>query len=173
MRQPSFRLPSKLVSFLITPMRFPQLPSEAAWDAAMPFVVEFLNVFDFRGMTVTQALRSVLDHTGLPTSTRSVCFLLRSIAKKYLVTVVEPAPTAWPNNNFTDRGSIYMLMYSAMILNGDLQAPAIKPQHKMRRDVFIRNHRGACRADVTLCLLCMPSCVSTVAHVAMCASVQA
>ena len=38
--------------------------------------------------------------------------------------------------------AVYLVMYSAVILNGDLRNPAIKPHHKMRRDVFVRNNRG-------------------------------
>lgn len=40
------------------------------------------------------------------------------------------------------RETVYLLMYCAVILNGDLRNAAIKPQHKMRREVFIRNNRS-------------------------------
>lgn len=129
-------LPSVALCYMLTPMRWPQLSSDDAWHQALPFVDAYLESFHLGGTSVTQAMRQVLHFTGIPQSTRSMTLLLRRLAKRYYVSAVEgTAPQAYP-----DRDTVYLCMYSAVILNGDLRNPAIKPAWKMTRQRFVANN---------------------------------
>ncbi len=39
---------------MLTPMRWPQLSSDDAWHAALPFMDAYLAHFDFSGVSITQ-----------------------------------------------------------------------------------------------------------------------
>ena len=58
------RLPSRTLVYMLTPLRFPTLSSDDAWHAALPFMNSYLSHFNFVGMTVVEAMRTVLLKTG-------------------------------------------------------------------------------------------------------------
>lgn len=82
-------LPTKTVCSILTPQRFAGvLSSEAAWKAAKPTAVAYLKSYDFTGLSLCQALRTLLWRTSVPQSTRSVSFLLRMFSARYFETAV-------------------------------------------------------------------------------------
>jgi hypothetical protein len=80
---------TRTICNILTPQRFAGvLSSEAAWKAAKPTAVAYLKSYDFTGMTLCQALRTLLWRTSVPQSTRSVSFLLRMFSARYFATAV-------------------------------------------------------------------------------------
>lgn len=88
------RTGTKIICKLLTPQRFEGvLGSEAAWKAAKPAAVSYMkSSFDFDGMTVVEALRTVLLQVSAPQSTRSVSFLLRMTSARFFHSAVLTHP---------------------------------------------------------------------------------
>lgn len=115
--------------------------TDEAWTAARPLADAFMEAgWDFDGVHVVDALRSVLLRTGAPSSAMEMAFFLKAIGRRYLATAVTPRPTSVAGRNFRTLDAVYLTLYASVILNGDLYNPAIKRHARMSRTQFMEVH---------------------------------
>ena len=91
----------------------------------------FMQTFDFKGFSIVEALRSLLDYFRLPGEAQKIEVIVEEFADVYYGS--EPGPMA-------EADTAFILAYSIIMLNTDLHNPSV--QHKMTTEQFLRNNRG-------------------------------
>ncbi|PKS11595.1 hypothetical protein jhhlp_003360 [Lomentospora prolificans] len=99
-----------------------------------PILEAFLDLFDFSGKRVDEALRVLLETFRLPGESALIERILSSFSEKYCAnsTPVEVA----------DKDAVYVLTYAIIMLNTDQHSPQLKSSKRMSLEDFSRNLRG-------------------------------
>ncbi|KEZ46516.1 ARF guanine-nucleotide exchange factor 2 [Scedosporium apiospermum] len=99
-----------------------------------PILEAFLDLFDFTGKRVDEALRVLLESFRLPGESALIERILTCFSEKYCAnsTPVEVA----------DKDAVYVLTYAIIMLNTDQHNPQIKSSKRMALEDFSRNLRG-------------------------------
>jgi len=95
---------------------------------------EFMDLFDFAGKRVDEALRLVLESFRLPGEAPLIERIVTSFSEKYCAKDI-PADVA-------DKDAVFILTYAIIILNTDQHNPNLKGQNRMTVTDFSRNLRG-------------------------------
>ncbi|KAF2148914.1 Sec7-domain-containing protein [Myriangium duriaei CBS 260.36] len=94
----------------------------------------FMDLFDFTGQRVDEALRQLLNTFRLPGESQLIERIITEFADKY-------CSSATPED-VTDRDAVYVLTYAIIMLNTDQHNPNVKSQNRMALTDFSRNLRG-------------------------------
>ena len=94
----------------------------------------FMDLFDFRGLRVDEALRQLLNSFRLPGESQLIERIVTVFADKYFARA-EPKEIA-------DKDALFVLTYAIIMLNTDLYNPNVKDQARMKFNDFSRNLRG-------------------------------
>ncbi|EEP80403.1 conserved hypothetical protein [Uncinocarpus reesii 1704] len=94
----------------------------------------FMDLFDFAGVGIVDALRDVLGSFRLPGESPLIQRIVTVFAEKYLAGA-KPKEAA-------DADSLFILTYAAIMLNTDLYNPNVKPQNRMTFEGFTKNLKG-------------------------------
>jgi golgi-specific brefeldin A-resistance guanine nucleotide exchange factor 1 len=94
----------------------------------------FMNLFDFTGKRVDQALRDLLECFRLPGESILIERIITSFAEKYC-SVSKPDEVA-------DKDAVFILSYAIIMLNVDQHSPKLKSQNRMDYTQFAKNLRG-------------------------------
>lgn len=94
----------------------------------------FLDLFDFTGKRVDEALRDLLGAFRLPGESPLIERIVVQFAEKYCV---KSMPEGIANND-----AVYVLTYAIIMLNTDQHNPNVKAQNRMTFEAFARNLRG-------------------------------
>ena len=130
-------LDPRVIGAIISPVRpTPTLTSNAAWDAAKPLGLAYMRRRDMAGLHVVDALVALLTRVSMPNHSRAVSFVLKMFSRRFLETAAA-VPGSEAARNFTDLDSVYLLVYSVFVLNGDLYNRTLKSHQRMTRDAFI------------------------------------
>ena len=101
---------------------------------------KFIDLFDFAGLRVDEAIRLLLKAFRLPGESQQIERIVELFAEKY----VSGQPPANEENSeevvTPDRDSVFVLSYSIIMLNTDLHNPQVKQQ--MLLEDYKRNLRG-------------------------------
>lgn len=97
----------------------------------------FFETYSFRGKSIVDALRTVIQDTALPSATDQIDLLVSSFAKVYHQTFESSAYHWLPTSD-----DVYYLTFSVLMLNTDHYNPALKVQQKLSEQDFIGSHRG-------------------------------
>lgn len=92
----------------------------------------YVDLFDFSGMTIVQALRKQLDNFRLPGEAQKVDRIMEKFASRYF--------ECCNVNEFTSADTLYTLSYSIIMLATDLHSVHIKK--KMTKEEYIKLNRG-------------------------------
>lgn len=95
---------------------------------------EFLELFDFTGMRVDEALRQFLESFRLPGESQLIERILAVFSQKYISSDVQP--------DCADADTVFILTYAILMLNTDQHNPVLKGKKRMVIDDFARNLRG-------------------------------
>lgn len=99
-----------------------------------PILQAFLNLFDFSGKRVDEALRVLLESFRLPGESALIERILSSFSEMYYLSS-HPLEVA-------DKDAVYVLTYAIIMLNTDQHNPQIKAAKRMSYEDFSRNLRG-------------------------------
>lgn len=94
----------------------------------------FVDLFDFAGKNVVEALRDLLGAFRLPGESPLIERIVTTFSDKY-VQKAQPEGVA-------DKDSLFVLTYGIIMLNTELYNPNIKSQNRMSCESFSRNLRG-------------------------------
>ncbi|KMU78802.1 cytohesin-3 [Coccidioides immitis RMSCC 3703] len=94
----------------------------------------FMELFDFEGVGIVDALRHVLGSFRLPGESPLIQRIVTVFAEKYLAGG-KPKEAA-------DSDSLFVLTYAIIMLNTDLHNPNVKPQNRMTLEGFTKNLGG-------------------------------
>lgn len=94
----------------------------------------FLDLFDFRGKRVDEALRELLNSFRLPGESALIERIVTAFSKKYCADST--------SEEITDKDAVFVLTYAIIMLNTDQHNPNLKDQKRMTYDEFARNLRG-------------------------------
>jgi brefeldin A-resistance guanine nucleotide exchange factor 1 len=94
----------------------------------------FVDLFDFSGKSVVEALRDLLGSFRLPGEAPLIERIVTVFSEKY-VSKANPEGVA-------DRDALFVLTYGIIMLNTDLYNPNVKSQNRMTCADFARNLRG-------------------------------
>ena len=94
----------------------------------------FLDLFDFTGKRVDEALRDLLESFRLPGESPLIERIVTVFAEKYCASSV---PEGILNND-----AVYVLTYAIIMLNTDQHNPNLKQQNRMTFEAFSKNLRG-------------------------------
>lgn len=94
----------------------------------------FVDLFDFAGKTVVEALRELLGSFRLPGESQLIERIVTVFSEKYMIKA-QPA-------EIVDKDALFVLLYGIIMLNTDLFNPNIKAANKMTHVDFARNLRG-------------------------------
>ncbi|WEW60968.1 GDP/GTP exchange factor for ARF [Emydomyces testavorans] len=94
----------------------------------------FMELFDFAGVGIVEALRNVLGSFRLPGEAPLIQRIVTVFAEKYLAGA-KPKEAA-------DADSLFILTYATILLNTDLHNPNVKAQNRMTFEGFTKNLRG-------------------------------
>ncbi|KAI9667680.1 MAG: GDP/GTP exchange factor for ARF [Bathelium mastoideum] len=94
----------------------------------------FLDLFDFTGLRVDEALRLLLNSFRLPGESQLIERIVTVFAEKYCAS---DTPEGIKNND-----AVYVLTYAIIMLNTDQHNPNLKAQNRMSYNDFARNLRG-------------------------------
>jgi brefeldin A-resistance guanine nucleotide exchange factor 1 len=101
---------------------------------------KFIDLFDFAGLRVDEAIRLLLKAFRLPGESQQIERIVELFAEKY-VSGQPPVNEEDPEEVVTpDRDSVFVLSYSIIMLNTDLHNPQVKQQ--MLLEDYKRNLRG-------------------------------
>ncbi|KAH8151300.1 uncharacterized protein LAJ45_04502 [Morchella importuna] len=95
---------------------------------------EFMEMFDFRGKRVDEALRDMLNSFRLPGESA----LIERIVERFSELYCGPAKP----EEVADKDSVFVLTYAIIMLNTDQHNPNLKQQSRMKYEDFARNLRG-------------------------------
>ena len=99
-----------------------------------PLLRAFLDLFDFSGKRVDEALRELLGTFRLPGESQLIERIVTVFSEKYCVNST-PEEVA-------DKDSVYVLTYAIVMLNTDQHNPNLKAQNRMAFGDFSKNLRG-------------------------------
>ena len=94
----------------------------------------FVDLFDFSGQSVIEALREFLGAFRLPGESPLIERIVTTFSEKFM-TKAQPEGVA-------DKDSLFVLTYGIIMLNTDLYNPNVKSQKRMTYTDFARNLRG-------------------------------
>ncbi|KAI9675163.1 MAG: GDP/GTP exchange factor for ARF [Trizodia sp. TS-e1964] len=94
----------------------------------------FLDLFDFTGKRVDEALRSLLESFRLPGEAPLIQRIVTSFSEKYCANSTP--------DGVADKDAVYVLTYAIVMLNTDQHNPNVKSQNRMSYLDFARNLRG-------------------------------
>ncbi|OAA68348.1 guanine nucleotide exchange factor [Niveomyces insectorum RCEF 264] len=94
----------------------------------------FLELFDFEGKRVDEALRTVLEAFRLPGESPLIERIISSFSERYCSGTM-PVDVA-------DKDAVYILTYAIIMLNTDQHNPNVGTQKRMTITDFARNLRG-------------------------------
>lgn len=94
----------------------------------------FMDLFDFEGKRVDEALRTVLEAFRLPGESPLIERIVSSFAEKYCAGVMP--------EDVADKDAVYILTYAIIMLNTDQHNPNVKNVKRMTVTDFARNLRG-------------------------------
>lgn len=94
----------------------------------------FLDLFDFTGQRVDEALRQLLNSFRLPGESQLIERIVTEFSEKYCA-------KATPEG-IADKDAVYVLTYAIIMLNTDQHNPNLKSQNRMSFQDFSRNLRG-------------------------------
>ncbi|KAF4265038.1 hypothetical protein KXV68_004077 [Aspergillus fumigatus] len=94
----------------------------------------FVDLFDFSGKTVVDALRDLLGAFRLPGESALIERIVTTFSDKF-VQKAHPKGVA-------DKDALFVLTYGIIMLNTDAYNPNIRPQNRMTCNDFARNLRG-------------------------------
>ncbi|KAK5165588.1 GDP/GTP exchange factor for ARF [Saxophila tyrrhenica] len=93
----------------------------------------FMDLFDFRGLRVDEALRQLLNTFRLPGESQLIERIVTVFAEKYFASA-QPKEIA-------DKDALFILTYAIIMLNTDQYNPNVKDQNRMKFQDFSRNLR--------------------------------
>ncbi|KAL5113966.1 GDP/GTP exchange factor for ARF [Pleosporales sp. CAS-2024a] len=93
----------------------------------------FIELFDFTGQRLDEALRQLLHTFRLPGESALIERIITDFSEQY-VRMAQP-------ENIADKDAIYILTYAVIMLNTDQHNPNMK-QKRMQYDDFAKNLRG-------------------------------
>lgn len=93
----------------------------------------FLDLFDFTGKRVDEALRELLESFRLPGESALIERILTVFSEKYCANSTP--------KGVADKDAVYILTYAIIMLNTDQHSPKVKSP-RMSYDAFARNLRG-------------------------------
>lgn len=94
----------------------------------------FVDLLDFYGANVVEALRELLSSFRLPGESPLIERIVTIFSEHYM-------EKAKPEE-IADKDAVYILTYAIIMLNTDLYNPNVKPQNRMSFPAFARNLRG-------------------------------
>ncbi|KAI8942638.1 hypothetical protein NX059_000692 [Plenodomus lindquistii] len=94
----------------------------------------FINLFDFKGLRLDEALRKLLHTFRLPGESALIERIVTDFAEQYL-------EKAQPEN-ITSKDAIFVLTYAIIMLNTDQHNPNMKGNKRMQYEDFAKNLRG-------------------------------
>ncbi|KAI9679248.1 MAG: GDP/GTP exchange factor for ARF [Caeruleum heppii] len=94
----------------------------------------FLDLFDFSGKRVDEALREMLEAFRLPGESPLIERIVTSFSEKYCANLTP--------EDVVDKDAVYVLTYAIIMLNTDQHNPNVKAQNRMSYTDFARNLRG-------------------------------
>lgn len=94
----------------------------------------FVEIFDFSGQSVVEALREFLGAFRLPGEAPLIERIVTTFSEKYMA-------KAHPEG-VADQDSLFVLTYGIILLNTDLYNPNVKSQNRMSYTDFAKNLRG-------------------------------
>lgn len=96
---------------------------------------EFMELFDFNGMRIDQALRQLLESFRLPGESPLIERIVVTFSKRYINSAA--------SSDIADEDAVYVLSYAVIMLNTDQHNKNIKGTSKrMELQDFTRNLRG-------------------------------
>ena len=99
-----------------------------------PLLRAFLDLFDFSGKRVDEALRELLGTFRLPGESQLIERIVTVFSEKY-------CDNSTPED-VADKDSVYILTYAIVMLNTDQHNPNLKAQNRMALGDFSKNLRG-------------------------------
>lgn len=94
----------------------------------------FLDLFDFTGQRVDEALRQLLNSFRLPGESQLIERIVTEFSEKYCAKVTP--------EGIADKDAVYVLTYAIIMLNTDQHNPNLRSQNRMSFQDFSRNLRG-------------------------------
>ncbi|KAF4125340.1 golgi-specific brefeldin A-resistance guanine nucleotide exchange factor 1 [Geosmithia morbida] len=94
----------------------------------------FLDLFDFSGKRVDEALRLLLEAFRLPGEAPLIATIVEVFSEKYIDGANPP--------EVSDKDAAFILTYAIILLNTDQHNPNLKDHKRMTLDDFSRNLRG-------------------------------
>ncbi|KAI1946887.1 GDP/GTP exchange factor for ARF [Ophidiomyces ophidiicola] len=94
----------------------------------------FMELFEFAGVGIVEALRNVLGSFRLPGEAPLIQRIVTIFAEKYLA--------GGKPKEAVDADSLFILTYATIMLNTDLHNPNVKPQNRMTVEGFTKNLSG-------------------------------
>ncbi|KAG5981365.1 hypothetical protein E4U55_003007 [Claviceps digitariae] len=94
----------------------------------------FLDLFDFSGKRVDEALRILLETFRLPGEAPLIASIVECFSEKYCA---DDTP-----NDVANKDGVFILTYAIIILNTDQHNPNLKSSKRMSFEDFSRNLRG-------------------------------
>ncbi len=94
----------------------------------------FMELFDFTGQRVDEALRQLLNTFRLPGESQLIERIVTEFSEKYCARATL--------KEIADKDAVYVLTYAIIMLNTDQHNPNVKAQNRMSFVDFSRNLRG-------------------------------
>ncbi|KAI9836561.1 MAG: hypothetical protein M1819_001193 [Sarea resinae] len=99
-----------------------------------PFLKAFIDLFDFTGKRVDEALRQLLGSFRLPGESPLIERIIVSFSEKYCASSTP--------EGIADKDAVYVLTYAIIMLNTDQHNPNVKSSSRMSFKDFAKNLRG-------------------------------
>ncbi|KAL9104134.1 MAG: hypothetical protein Q9163_000881 [Psora crenata] len=99
-----------------------------------PLLKAFLDLFDFTGKRVDEALRELLNSFRLPGESQLIERIVTVFSQKYCL---KSTP-----ENIANEDAVFTLTYSIIMLNTDQHNPNLKKEKRMNSNDFSKNLRG-------------------------------
>lgn len=111
------------------------LGKEREYMSGLPIRVlhEYVDMMDFTGMNIDQAIRKFLQGFRLPGEAQKIDRMMEKFAERYCMQ---------NKDAFTSPDTAFVLGFSIIMLNTDLHNPNIREDKKMTKEEFVRNNRG-------------------------------
>ena len=97
-------------------------------------LTEFINLFDFNGKRIDEALRDLLGSFRLPGESALIERIINVFTEKYCGSSVP--------EGIVNKDAAFVLTYAIIMLNTDQYNPNVKAQKRMTYEDFARNLRG-------------------------------
>jgi brefeldin A-resistance guanine nucleotide exchange factor 1 len=94
----------------------------------------FLNLFDFSGKRVDEALRQFLESFRLPGEAPLIATIVEAFSEKFCSDDI--------TGEVADKDAVYILTYAIILLNTDQHNPNLEAKKRMTLEDFARNLRG-------------------------------